>query len=337
LIKKNHYQLDILKIRAKALQAARSFFWARGYLEADTPLLAPSLIPEAVITPIRLCCHYQDGTAFCSFLTPSPELWLKRLLALGSGNIFQLGRAFRDFEPATGIHSFEFSILEWYTVGGDYLDNLRIQEEFVEELRQALKIGPFIRRRQISIDLRPPYRRMTMQEAFKEYAGIELPQRLSAEFLGELARGRRLLVGAEDDAETLFHKLFLQEVEPKLPQDRPLILMDYPALVPCLAKKHEGRDWLERWELYLGGVEIANCYTEERDPSRLKQFFSREEKILKRTFLDFKTDWDFLKDTAELPACSGNALGFDRLLMVLCEASTLSDVMLFALSKQKHL
>ena len=320
----------VMKYRAEALRSIRKFFWKRRYREVDTPILTPALIPEAVIDPLETVYRDFSGKTVAYALIPSPEIWMKRLLALGSGDIFQLARSFRNSETSSGLHSPEFTMLEWYTVNAGYLDSLRLQEELCEYLRRKLKAGRVVRVRGKRLELKPPFHRVTMQQAFFEYGRIELDRLGEFEALREAAGRFAVEATPLDDWESLFHKLFLQEIEPRLPMDRPLFLLDYPVQIPTLAKKKSAGPFVERWELYAAGIELANCFTEERDPKRIREFFEHEDAVNRAQGRSVRTDWELAEILAkDLPPCSGNALGVDRLLMVLAGLDSIAPIQLF--------
>jgi lysyl-tRNA synthetase class 2 len=323
--------LDIFLARASALRATREFFWQRGYVEIDTPVLSPALIPEHTIKAFSTVHYSHSGTARPLYLIPSPEVWMKRLLAMGSGNIFQISRCFRNGEPPTGMHHPEFTMLEWYAVGKDFHDNIPRQEEYGEHLRRTLRTAPTVTVRGVRVDLRPPWRRMSMREAFLDLADVDLAGLSEIGALREAVRSAGMTPAVSDDWESLFHRLFLEKVEPRLPLDRPLFLTDYPAGVSTLARTAADNIFAERWELFIGGIEIANCYTEERDPRRLREFFQKGGEAGSGTSQHAPADRELeTVMAAGLPVCSGNALGLDRLLMVLLQRSTIKDVLPFA-------
>ncbi|MBN2352056.1 MAG: elongation factor P--(R)-beta-lysine ligase [Spirochaetales bacterium] len=327
----NSTSLTTFRTRAAALRATREFFWDRGYAEIDTPFLAPALIPESTIEVSAVEFRDHFGRPRPLYLIPSPEVYMKRLLAQGSGDVFQITKCFRNGEPPTGIHHPEFTMLEWYTAGAGYLDSLALQEEYFDFLRQSLGIGGTVTVRGRTVDLSPPFRRLTMREAFSETAGLDLEALFEREALADAAAGLGSAVSSADSWESLFHKVFLQAVEPRLPAGRPLFILDYPAALPTLALVRPGGMYAERWELYIGGIEIANCYTEERDRSRIASFFREEGEKKRVAHTPHPPDGDLARImAADMPASSGNALGFDRLLMVLLGKEKIQEVIPFA-------
>jgi lysyl-tRNA synthetase class 2 len=304
---------EFAKIRADLRTAVRAFFDTAGYLEVDTPALARELIPEAHIEVFRsdYVHPYEPGHAL--FLIPSPEVHLKPLLARGFGNLYFLGHCFRNAESRSPKHNPEFSMLEWYTVGHDYADSLHMTEELLHTL-----VGAGV--------LARPVERVTMAEAWERFAG------LSGELFGEpdgMRRGAEKLqmrVDPGESEEDLFQRILIAHVEPALPTDHPVALLDYPALVPTLAaRKQDAPHFTERWELYVGTTELANCYTEERDPRMLREFLEAESREKSQALVSHPSSNSLLR-FSEAPACSGVALGFDRLLMLLLEQDDIQGV-----------
>jgi lysyl-tRNA synthetase class 2 len=319
--------LDRLRTRARALSRLRGFFEARGYLEVDTPLLAPFLIPEATLEVFAV-----SGRPGPLYLTPSPELWMKRLLCAGSGSIFQLCRSFRSGEPDSPLHLPEFTMLEWYTVGADYTANIAVQEALVDELRAELGFAETICIAGASVNFSPPFPRITVVEAFRKHLGLELSEHMGRESLAREVVRRGLSATPEDSWADLFHKLFLGCVEPLLPRDRPVFLTDYPAELATLARLRPGSLWAERWELYIAGVEIANCYTEETDPGRVEAFFESQTALKRSSGQPHPVDWELARLIGRsLPPCSGVALGVDRLLALLLDESSIASVTPYSL------
>jgi lysyl-tRNA synthetase class 2 len=252
---------------------------------------------------------------------------MKRLIAAGSGDIFQISRSFRNGDSGSPVHNPEFRLLEWYAVGASYLDCIPITEELVRHLLAHARDLP------IPEALSPPFSRMTMEEAFRRYTDVELADcQDSASLVKEGAR-LGLAMPRDPSWEEAFHIIFLSLVEPSLPRDKPLVLLDYPALIPTTARKKRETPYAERWELFMNGVEIANCYSEETDPGEIKEFLRGEEDRKKKCLVRHPTDEGFaaLFD-APFPSCAGVALGVDRLEMALGGEASLEGVILFPFS-----
>jgi len=321
--------LQTLRERAKLLQLVRMFFLDRGYLEVDTALLCPTLIPEGSLEVFRTCYRSAHGRHRDLFLIPSPELWMKRLIAEGSGSIFQICKSFRNSEPTGPLHNPEFTMLEWYTLAADYLQSMDTMEDLYAHLFEKAGRDPVLTLGDHRVDCSPPFLRLSMAEAFLEHLRVDLRQLGSSGALRDAARSRGITVTPEDRSEDLFHKLFLTAVEPNLPHSRPVILYDYPALIPTLARNKPGTPWAERWELYLAGVEVANCYSEETDPERIETFFTDQEKKKQQGLEVHPSDWELLRIIRQqgLPKCSGVALGLERLLPFFLKSDSIHGVL----------
>ncbi len=316
------------KTRAKIVQCIRSFFIDRGYLEVDTPLLSAFLIPEGHLEVFRTRLESPADSPRDLYLVPSPELWMKRLLAEGSGSIFQICKSFRNREPLSALHNPEFTMLEWYTVGADYLDSVEVLEVLFVSLFRQLGESPIREYRGERLDCSPPFLRLSMDEAFARWLGKPLGELTGCRAMRAAAENRGLVCTEADRWEDLFHKVFLAFVEPRLPRDRAVVLYDYPSRIPTLARRRAGTPWSERWELYLAGVELANCYSEETDPERIEAFFRTQEDLKRQAAVPHPSDRELLRilHRTGLPKCSGVALGLDRLLLVLLGRESLREL-----------
>ena len=332
--------LELLKERAGIIRDVRSFFDIRGYLETDTPPLAPNLIPEScleVFQTARLSPCGSQKPQKPYWLIPSPEIWMKRLIARHRTNLFQICKCFRNGESSGRQHSPEFTMLEYYTMEAGYLDSLELTEElFVSLLEGRQEAG-------LLAGLSPPFITVTVEEAFAKWAGFDL-YRAAEDPAAMEAEARQLGLNPPQglSVPALYDLIFIHAVEPKLKLDKPVALLDYPAFVPCLAKKSRDGKTVERWELYAGGIELANCFSEETDAEVIRHFFESEQAAKgKDALVQHKVDDDYWKmfnaDTVgetfsarkSFPKCSGVALGLDRLIMLLCGHSTIDGILPF--------
>jgi len=336
----------MLAFRALCLQTVRSFFIEHGYLETDTPALSPRLIPETCLEVFKTAYRkpWKEGTdaAVPLYLVPSPEIYLKQILADHGVSLFQISHCYRNAESVGRIHSPEFTMLEYYTVDADYNESLdRTEELFIHLLDTLFTHG------KEPTGLRPPFIRITMDDAFRSFAGFPLSGNPAPADLAHQAA--RLDLGDEETLATwswddLYELILVHAVEPALPRDRPIALMDYPAAVPCLAAEKsetienpDGRRSLwntrERWELYAGGVELANCYTELRNADRIRQYIEDETcKKQAHARIPHPPVTDFDRVCARMPRCSGSAMGLDRLIMLLAGKTSLDSVIPFPLT-----
>jgi lysyl-tRNA synthetase class 2 len=339
---------ELLQERAAIIRKVRRFFDDRDYLEVDTPLLAPDLIPESCLEVFETAYIPPNGSRISKrkpyYLVPSPEIWMKKLIAGHRTSIYQICRCFRNGESVGRLHSPEFTMLEYYTLGADYKDSIAITEELFGSLL------PDSARK----SLRPPFLRLSVDEAFSQFAGFSLLDAVEKGVLEDEARKLGIDLPKRVKTPVLYDLIFIHVVEPNLPRDRPVVLMDYPAFVPCLAKKAADGKTAERWELYVRGIELANCYSEETNPDKVRAFFEEEEAAkTKAALVKHNVDENYWKtflpkparnrygnlsngsldDSPPYPLCSGVALGMDRLIMSLTGKSSIDSVLPFPMSE----
>jgi lysyl-tRNA synthetase class 2 len=316
--------IEMLRERARIIRQVRSFFDAKNYLELDTPLLSPDLIPESCLEVFETKRVTPGGGIMPYWLIPSPEIWMKKIIAKHYTNVYQICKCFRNGESGGFLHSPEFTMLEYYTMDAGYTDSLALTEELFRNLAGSAAPGL-------------PFERITVAEAFSRYAGFDLFAAAETRRGLEKEAGRLGLDPAHCGGQSkavLYDLIFIHAVEPKLKQNRPIALLDYPAFVPALAKQSADGKTVERWELYFNGIELANCYSEETDAGRVRDFFESEAKEKERKALvKHKADHDYWKifENSGFPACSGVALGLDRLIMALCGRSSIDSVLPFTI------
>ena len=309
----------MLRERAGIIRSIRSFFESRNYLELDTPIMSPDLIPEScleVFETTRISPSHSEESQKL-WLAPSPEIWMKKIIACHHVNVFQICKCFRNGESTGHLHNPEFTMLEYYTQNADYTDSLLLTEGLLTCLASWLTA---------------PFERLTMAQAFGRWAGFDLFEAASKKgAMMDEARRLGLDPPAETGVEVLYDLIFIHCVEPHLKSDKPVFLLDYPAFVPCLAKNN-GKT-TERWELYYKGIELANCFSEETDPEKVKQFFINEAAVKEKSALiRHKVNHDYRKifePPGAFPRCSGVALGVDRLIMALTGRSSIESVLTF--------
>jgi lysyl-tRNA synthetase class 2 len=327
--------IELLEERARIIREIRSFFDRRQYLETDTPILAPDLIPESCLEVFEsryIAPPESRRPPQPCWLVPSPEIWMKRLIARHRRSLYQICKCFRNGESTGRLHSPEFTMLEYYTMDADYLDSLKITEELFAHLIDAAPAG--------RAELRPPFLRITMEEAFSRWAGFGLYEAAAGGTLEAEARRLGLDPPPGLNNGALYDLIFIHKVEPALPGDRPVVLMDYPAFVPCLARGGAGGKSRERWELYFRGIELANCYSEETGAEEVRRYFEAEMEtaaaasggsvfVKKGALVPHMVDHDYWRIFENFPRCSGTALGVDRLIMALTGCSAIDGVLPF--------
>lgn len=304
--------LDALKLRAKALAFTRQFFDEAGYFEVDTPTLSHERVIDPNIEPFVVPWSANERL----YLQTSPEFAMKRLLASGADAIFQLGKVFRHGELGR-LHNPEFTMLEWYKVGDTHHEQMNFVETFVAafaaEVIQLCSAAPR------PSPLAPcPFERLTYDQAFERHAGSNVLARPTDEIV---ALARRLGVSAPDsllpdDRDGWLNLLLAERVEPHLGHERPTFVFDYPASQAALAQvRGEGQTAVaERFELYVHGIELCNGYHELTNADELRARI-RHDAAVSEKFIPEPIRLLAAMESG-LPACSGVALGFDRLLMI---------------------
>ena len=289
-----------LERRAVTLDFIRDFFNKQNFLEVETPVRVPAVAPEPYIIPIE-----SDGW----FLSTSPELHMKRLLAAGYERLFQFSRCFRKGERGRW-HNPEFTMLEWYRAGADYNVIIHDIELLITGLAKKLGFKKVINYAGIAIDISPPWPRTTVKDAFLGAAGwdpvIETdPRRFDIDFI--------------------------EKVLPSFSAARPTVLVDYPAPMASLARLKPGDAAVaERAEVFIGGLELANIYSELADPAEQRNVLTKHlMEIRRERGQKMAMPQRFMEALTKMPACGGVALGIDRLVMLFCDARTIDDVMAF--------
>ena len=252
---------------------------------------------------------------------------MKRLLAAGAPSIYQIQHCFRDMEETGPLHSPEFTMLEWYELGATYIESMDRTEALLEGLS---RLQPLERYQGTPIDYSHPFPRLTIAELFLRHSGLDLGALQEPEAMRNASRAVGVQIAPAASWEECFNKVFLSTVEPHIPKDRPVFVTDYPAAIETLAHGSAGKPFAQRWELYLAGVEIANCYSEETDTGIIADIFRRES-LRKRTSRTPHPP-DTSLTLRNIPPCSGVALGLDRLFMIHEDAPSLERVIFFPAS-----
>jgi lysyl-tRNA synthetase class 2 len=292
--------IENLGLRAGIINAVRQFFIENGYLEVDTPVRIPAPAPER---------HIDAQTSGDWFLQTSPELCMKQLLAAGYERIFQICKCFRAGERGTK-HLPEFTLLEWYTAGEDYTHMMDQCETLIGFILGQLSRDKRIVYHGHAVDLLAPWDRMTVSKAFARFGSVSME--------AALERNR-------------FDEVMGLEIEPRLGLKRPLFLVDYPAQCGALARvKPQQPHVAERFELYIAGVELCNGFSELTDPAEQRRRFEKE---MGDRRCDGKPHYPmperFLEALEHMPASTGNALGIDRLVMLMAGTPHIDDVVAF--------
>ena len=306
-----------LRRRAALVARLRNFFAARGVLEVETPILSAAGVSDPQIQSLSTRVLGLPGA---SYLSTSPEFPMKRLLASGLGDIYQLCKVFRDGEIGRW-HNPEFTMLEWYRVG---FDDAALMSEVDELVRELLSPERAL----------APAERLTYAESLRRHAGVDA--RLSTDIeLDRAAEAHGIACEASLDRDAKLDLLMGFVVGPKLGAERPCFICDYPASQASLARLKPGSPRVAaRFELYLDGIEIANGFHELADAGEQRRRFLHDLAIRReRGQPEPPIDEHLLSALgAGMPDCAGVALGFDRLVAIALNADRLSDALSFSIT-----
>lgn len=316
-------RLPFLIRRNLTMRGVRAFLESRGCVEVETPCAVPVPGEEVHLLPFQTERETPDGQHQPLFLHTSPEFAMKRIIAATGLPLFQFARVWRNGE-ASGTHAPEFTMLEWYQPGMP-LNGLMDE---TEALLKAV-LPPVVHRNACTLDLSQPFERLSMEDAFRHHAGVDLlPTQGNAQALAHAA-GCTLRDG--EHWEDLFFRLLLERIEPAIGQTRPTFLTHWPASQAALARKDPTDPRVAlRFELYAAGMELANAFEELTDPVEQRQRFTHdraERQQLYPTRPTWPMDEKLLHALPHMPPCSGIALGFDRLVMLASGARQIQDVL----------
>ena len=321
-----------LMARGRIKAALRRWFEAREFVEVEAAILQVSPGNETHLHGFGTTLIDDAGGEHPYYLNTSPEFAAKKLLAAGEVRIFDFARVFRNRER-TALHHPEFTMLEWYRAGEEYQALMRDCAALLGEAARAAGVER-LRWRGAEVDPFAEPERLTLQEAFRRHAGIDLLRTVTADGFGDRAAfaADAIVAGiriSEDDGwSDIFSRILSEKIEPQLGRGRATILCEYPIMEAALARpKPSDPRVAERFELYACGVELANAFAELTDPQEQRRRFEADMEEKARIYGErYPIDEDFLAALAQMPAASGIALGFDRLVMLCTDARRIDDV-----------
>ena len=321
----NEESRQTFRVRSKVIALIRRYLDERGFLEFETPILQP-VYGGANARPFTSYHNFLDQKLF---LRIAPELYLKRLIVGGYEKVFEVARNFRN-EDVDSSHNPEFSMVEVYWAYRDFRDMMALTEDFVAALVQAIRGSDGITYQDTTISFKRPWKSLSMEDAVKEYAGIDIFAH-SVDKLRTLAQQKGLEEYEKPQSQREFLVLFFEGlVEDKLIQ--PTFIYDFPIENSPLAKKHREKEgFTERFELFIYGMEIANGFSELNDPLDQKARFEQQEEKRKRGDLEAQMiDYDYINALGYgMPPTGGVGIGIDRLVMLLTNNSSIKEVILF--------
>ena len=324
-IKTHISNLENYKVYLQVEQATHAFMKKRGYLKVDVPVLSPALIPESYLEIFETKFNYFDRKESL-YLTPSPELFLKRLLVSGIKDIYYLGKSFRNSEPNSSFHLPEFTMLEFYRVGYSYL-------ELADEILELMKyIDDKIKNQKAEISFKK-WEQYTVAEAFEKFSDISERALFDEKLFLKKAQEKGYKTGGFN-YQDIFSQIISQEVEIKLGVNgSPAMLYDYPKQMASLAKLNKDGKTAKRVEFYIDGVEIGGCCEELSDWKEQEGRFKQEDlNRRENNLINHTIDKGFIEALKYgLPDCTGAGIGFERLCMALAGVKSISELKLISL------
>ncbi|OGF21450.1 EF-P lysine aminoacylase GenX [Candidatus Falkowbacteria bacterium RIFOXYB2_FULL_38_15] len=318
-------------MRAKIIALIRDFFYKEGFLEVETPSMVAFPGMEPYLDPMKVSLNLLEEKNIPASLITSPEYAMKKILAGGFSKIFQICKSFRAGEAIDSLHNPEFTILEWYRTHADYKDIMNDFEGLMAHVARGVT-DLKIKYQGSEIDLAPPWERLTMREAFQKYAKMNLDEVLDRESIERVVKEKGYEVYPNDSFDDIFFKIFLSEIEPHLGKNKPTILMDWPRQMAALSKvKADDPRYAERFEVYAGGMELGNAFTELIDPDEQRERLQKDKESRKKMGKDiYEIDEDFIDALRSgFPPAGGIAVGVDRIVMLFLDTKNIEDVLFF--------
>jgi lysyl-tRNA synthetase class 2 len=316
-------------VREKVIHKIRHFFLKRNFHEVFTPILVPIPSIEPNLEVFKTTLTTSLGVKRDGYLIMSPEFSIKKLLAAGIGSCFEITKCFRNAEEVSSLHNPEFTMLEWYRVGADYKN---VMEDFENLFCEIIGKDKFIYQGK-EYDIKRPWPRISVAEAFQKYAGIDTEILLDEKRLLQSGKEKGYSIAPDTTWEQVFYQIFFNEIETKIAESRkPAIIYDYPISQASLSRpKAEDPRFAERFEVFLAGIELGNCFSELTDAEMQKSRFQEDLQIRKSTGKSvYPIDEDLIEALASgLPQVSGIAVGVDRIIMLAADAKSADETMFF--------
>ncbi len=331
--------LHPFKVRETVIDAMRSYFKGEGFMEVETPKLLPQPSTEPFLEVFQTELKFSEGDKHTAFLPSSPEFALKKLLAAGVGNVFEICKSFRNGEGRSSRHNPEFTILEWYRTPADYFDVMTDCERLFQHIFKAV----FGAQKNFALsyqgenyDLNSAWERITVAEAFEKYAGIDLETMLDEKKLLAMGKKKGYSIKGENTWEEMFYQIMFNEIEPHLGTSKPTFLYEYPVSQAALARKKPGdARFAERFEVFLAGFELGNAFSELTNAKEQRKR-CEDDLALRKTLgkTTFGLDEDFIEALESgMPEAGGIAMGVDRIAALFADTPKIQDVLFFPIDE----
>ncbi|MFN3301607.1 MAG: lysine--tRNA ligase [Patescibacteria group bacterium] len=324
---------EIFVKRFQIIRTIRDFFLEEGFIEVETPILQP-IAGGANAKPF---VTHQDALGIDLYLSIAPELYLKRLIIGGFEKVFEIAKCFRN-EGIDWSHNPEFIQVEFYQAYADYQDLMKLTERFFTYLFKKLSLPRRIKFRDEEIDFTPPYPRKKFREAIKEATGLDIEKIKTKETLLKKAKDLGLEVNENWSWAKIVDEIFKEKVRKKI--KNPIFIINHPVELSPLAKKTpDDPNYVERFQLLVGGLEICNGYSELNDPIDQEERFKAQQLARKAGDEEAQMyDKEFIEALKYgMPPTAGEGIGIDRLVMILTGARNLREVILFPILKPKEI
>jgi len=335
-IKNNPRLKQIYDDRIKIIRLIREFFWQNNFAETETPVAVRYPGQEPNLNPVPVIFEDPDGKKEKFYLHTSPEFAMKKLLAAGYEKIFQLTKCFRNNEEFGGLHNTEFTMIEWYRAPGTYREIMDDTEAMFKYVGEKLQIKKLTYRKK-EIGIFTNWERMSMKSVWEKYAGVNLDDYLEIEKMKKLTSEKNYSVSDEDSYDDLFYKIFLNEIESKLGLEKPVFVYDYPAQMASLSRLcADDKRYAERFELYAGGLELANAFGELTDADEQNIRLEADKALREKNGRDiYAVDPEFISALRSgMPPASGIALGVDRMVLLFTGAKDINEVIFQSVKDQ---
>lgn len=318
--------------RARAVESAvHAFLQNKGYTQVDVPLISPALIPESHLEVFETEYRYGDHRTKL-YLTPAQELFMKRLVAYGVGDCYTLGKVFRNSEQSSSLHAGEFTMLEYYRLKKGYLEIADEMRELLADVSEKITGGIRMQYQGISVDF-SEWEKLTVADAFQQYAAIPPTALFDHDEFIKISSAKGYTVEGAT-YEDLFSQIYSQEIEPKLGMNgHPTLLIDFPKEFAATARLNPDGRTAQRFDVYIAGIEVGNCYSELTDPQEIEQRF-QDQQAKRRAAgkIDYPIDKGFIEALQYgLIDCSGATIGVDRLSMIMANVQSIAELRLITI------